>query len=72
MIETLREYPTRIGISPAINDLAEGARGLRYAQYRPATTSPSGDPHRPIGEQSRDATELFIAFEMVRRLPKTL
>jgi DNA-binding PucR family transcriptional regulator len=33
VIETLREYPaTRIGISPPITDLAETARGLRYAR----------------------------------------
>lgn len=33
VIETLREYPaTRIGISPPISDLAETARGLRYAR----------------------------------------
>jgi hypothetical protein len=73
MIETLREYPaTRLGISPPISDLAETARGLREAQYRTATTSPSGDPHRPIVKNPRDATEHFIALVMVRRLPKTL
>ncbi len=33
VIEALRDYPaTRIGISPPISDLAETARGLRYAR----------------------------------------
>jgi PucR C-terminal helix-turn-helix domain/GGDEF-like domain len=33
LVETLRAYPaTRIGISPLISDLAETARGLRYAR----------------------------------------